>query len=217
MKYDELRTTVLMIKVIPSVSPDLQKQWNMPEGHRSVGFFSTDCDDVGYTCVDEATTKADVKVVLAKSMYGGAGCAQQKYAGEFIGMLSGPNPAEVKAGLAAAFDLLNADATFYSANDDDSVAYYAYTISRTGSSLSECGGIPEGTPIAYLIAPPVEAQYGMDAALKAADVRMCAYFEPPSETNFSGGYLTGTQSACKAACDAFADAVVFCVENPLKY
>ena len=62
-----------------------------------------------------------------------------------------------------------------------------------------------------------EAQYGMDAALKAADVRMCAYFEPPSETNFSGGYLTGTQSACKAACDAFADAVVFCVENPLKY
>ena len=203
MKYDELRTTVLMIKVIPSVSPDLQKQWNMPEGHRSVGFFSTDCDDVGYTCVDEATKKADVKVVLAKSMYGGAGCAQQKYAGEFIG----PNPAEVKAGLAAAFDLLNADATFYSANDDDSVAYYAYTISRTGSYLSECGGIPEGTPIAYLIAPPVEAQYGMDAALKAADVRMCAYFEPPS----------GTQSACKAACDAFADAVVFCVENPLKY
>ena len=88
---------------------------------------------------------------------------------------------------------------------------------RTGSYLSECGGIPEGTPIAYLIAPPVEAQYGMDAALKAADVRMCAYFEPPSETNFSGGYLTGTQSACKAACDAFADAVVFCVENALKY
>ena len=85
MKYDELRTTVLMIKVIPSVSPDLQKQWNMPEGHRSVGFFSTDCDDVGYTAVDEATKKADVKVVLAKSMYGGAGCAQQKYAGEFIG------------------------------------------------------------------------------------------------------------------------------------
>jgi ethanolamine utilization protein EutL len=150
-------------------------------------------------------------------MYGGAGCAQQKYAGEFIGMLSGPNPAEVKAGLAAAFDLLNADCTFYSANEDDTVAYYAYTISRTGSYLSECGGVPEGTPIAYLIAPPVEAQYALDAALKAADVRMCCYFEPPSETNFSGGYLTGTQSACKAACDAFADAVVFCVENALKY
>jgi len=150
-------------------------------------------------------------------MYGGAGCAQQKYAGEFIGMLSGPNPAEVKAGLAAAFDLLNADCTFYSANEDDTVAYYAYTISRTGSYLSECGGIPEGSPIAYLIAPPVECQYAIDAALKAADVRMCCYFEPPSETNFSGAYLTGTQSACKAACDAFADAVVFCVENALKY
>ncbi len=217
MKYDELRTAVLMVKVIPNVSPDLVKQWNLPEGHRSVGFFSTDCDDVGYTAVDEATKKADVYVCLAKSMYAGAGNATQKYAGEFIGMLSGPNPAEVKAGLAAAFDLVNGDATFYSANEDDSVAYFAYCISRTGTYLSEGDGIPVGSPMAYLIAPPIEAQYGIDAALKAADVRMTAYFEPPSETNFSGAHLTGTQSACKAACDAFADAVVYCVENALKY
>ncbi|WBA81391.1 BMC domain-containing protein [Endozoicomonas sp. GU-1] len=56
--------------------------------------------------------------------------------------------------------------------------------------------------------------YGLDAAMKAADVTLCQLFEPPSETNFGGALLTGSQSACKAACDAFADAVRFVAENP---
>ena len=37
---------------------------------------------------------------------------------------------------------------------------------------------------------------------------LAALFAPPSETNFGGGFLTGTQSACKAACEAFAAAVL---------
>ena len=45
------------------------------------------------------------------------------------------------------------------------------------------------------------------AALKAADVKMCVLYAPPSETNFGGALLTGSQSACKSACDAFAAAV----------
>ena len=36
---------------------------------------------------------------------------------------------------------------------------------------------------------------GLDEALKASDVELAALFEPPSETNFGGGLLTGTQSA----------------------
>ena len=55
-----------------------------------------------------------------------------------------------------------------------------------------------------------------DAALKAADVRLAAFFGPPSETNFGGGLLTGSQSACKSACDAFAEAVKFVAQNPKK-
>ena len=78
-------------------------------------------------------------------------------------------------------------------------------------------GIQEGEAIAYLIAPPLEAMYALDAALKAADVRMAAFYGPPSETNFGGGLLTGSQSACKAACDAFAEAVKFVAENPTKF
>ena len=52
-----------------------------------------------------------------------------------------------------------------------------------------------------------KAERVLDEALKASDVELAAWFSPPSETNFAGGLLTGTQSACKAACEAFAQAV----------
>lgn len=217
MRNDPLKVTVLSVKLIPNVDDDMKKQFNLPEGHRSIGMITTDCDDVGYTALDEATKKAEVQVTYAKSFYGGAANANTKLAGEFIGILSGPTPAEVRSGLNAAIDFIENDACFYSANDDDSIAYYAHCISRTGSYLSEIAGIPEGEAIAYLIAPPIEAMYALDAALKAADVQMAAFYGPPSETNFGGGLLTGSQSACKAACDAFADAVKFVADNPTKY
>ena len=56
-----------------------------------------------------------------------------------------------------------------------------------------------------------------DAALKAADVDIAAFYGPPSETNFGGALLTGSQSACKAACDAFAQAVEVVASNPTAY
>ena len=49
--------------------------------------------------------------------------------------------------------------------------------------------------------------YAMDAAMKAADVKLCKLYTPPTQTNFGGGLLTGTRSACEAACAAFAEAV----------
>ncbi|GAB6106659.1 ethanolamine utilization microcompartment protein EutL [Fusibacter bizertensis] len=217
MRNDPLKVTVLSVKLIPNVDDSMREKLNLPEGHRSVGMITTDCDDVGYTALDDATKKAEVSVAYAKSFYGGAANANTKLAGEFIGILSGPTPAEVRSGLNAAIDFIENEACFYSANEDDSIAYYAHCVSRTGSYLSETAGIPEGEAIAYLIAPPIEAMYALDAALKAADVKMAAFFGPPSETNFGGGLLTGSQSACKAACDAFADAVKFVADNPTKY
>ena len=120
-----------------------------------------------------------------------------------------------KSGLEAAVDVIENQAHFVSANEDDSICYYAHCISRTGSYLSEGAGIKEGEALAYLIAPPLEAMYGVDAALKAADVKMCVLYAPPSETNFGGALLTGSQSACKSACDAFAAAVEFVADNPI--
>lgn len=205
------------MKIIPNVNPDMVKEFSLPEGHMSLGLFTSDCDDVSYTALDEATKKADVKVVYAKSFYGGAANANTKLAGEVIGIISGPNPAEVRSGLNAIVDFIENEAAFYSANEDDTIAYYAHCISRSGSYLSQVAGIEEGEAIAYLIAPPLEAMYALDAALKAADVKMAAFYGPPSETNFGGGLLTGSQSACKAACDAFQEAVCFVADQPTKY
>ena len=57
--------------------------------------------------------------------------------------------------------------------------------------------------------------YAMDAAMKAADVKLCKLFNPPSETNFGGGLLTGTQSACDAAAAAFLQAVTEVANTPI--
>lgn len=216
-KNDPLKTSVLAAKIIPNISADLAKDYGLKPGYKSLGLVTADCDDTTYTALDEATKMADVEVVYAKSFYGGAGNATTKLAGEIIGVIAGPNPAEVRSGLNALSDFLLNDAWFISAADDDSVIYYAHTISRTGSYLSKIAGVPEGNSLAYLIAPPLESMYALDMALKAADVRLTNFYGPPSETNFGGGLLTGSQSACKAACDAFASAVCFVAENPLAY
>lgn len=217
MKNDPIRATVLAVKIIPNVNPEMAEVFKLEPHHRSLGLISADIDDVSYTALDEATKKADVQVVYAKSMYAGSANASTKLAGEFIGILAGPNPAEVRSGLNAAIDIIENGACFYSANEDDTIPYYAHCISRTGSYLSKAAGIEEGEAIAYLIAPPLEAIYSLDAALKAADVRLTAFYGPPSETNFGGGLLTGSQSACKAACDAFAAAVQYVAENAVKF
>lgn len=216
MKHDKLRPTVLSTRIISNVSPNLIRELNLPEKHKSIGIITADMDDVTYTALDEATKAADVQVVYGKSMYAGAGNAQTKLAGEVIGIISGPSPAEVRSGMSAALIFMENDGYFISANADDSIVYYAHTVSRTGSYLSSVAGIPEGEPLAYLIAPPLEATFGLDAAMKAADVRLVQFYAPPSETNFGGGLLTGTQSACRAACSAFAEAVQMIAENPLE-
>ena len=156
-------------------------------------------------------------MAYARSMYAGAGNASTKLAGEFIGILAGRNPAEVKSGLDAAIMYIERDACFYSANDEDSIVYFAHCISRTGSYLSSEAGVPEGTAMAYLIAPPLEAMVGLDAALKAAQVELKVFYGPPSETNFAGGLLTGDQAACKAACEAFAETVNKIADQPLVF
>lgn len=217
MKNSPIRATVLSVKIIPNVDPDMATELKLQSHQRSLGMLTTDIDDVSYTALDEATKKADVEVVYAKSFYAGSANASTKLAGEFIGIIAGPNPAEVRSGLNAALDFIQNDACFYSANDDDTIPYYAHCISRTGSYLSKSAGIEEGASLAYLIAPPLEAIYALDAALKAADVKMVAFYGPPSETNFGGGLLTGSQSACKAACDAFAAAVQYVAENPTNF
>lgn len=217
MKGDRMKTGILSVKILANADRALLERLEVPAGHRSLGFITTDCDDVGYASLDEATKKAEVSVAYARSMYAGASNASTALAGEFIGILSGPDPEEVRSGLEAFISYAENDAAFYSANDDDSIVYFAHCISRTGSYLSKAAEVPEGTAMAYLIAPPLEAMVGVDAALKAANVEMRVFYGPPSETNFAGALLTGEQSACKAACEAFAEKVCAIADAPKEY
>ncbi len=217
MRNDRLGANVLSVKMIANAAEDLAKQFDLPKGMKSLGIITSDCDDVTYVALDEATKAAEVEVVYAKSMYGGAGNASTKLAGEVIGILAGPSPAEVSSGLAIAIQVIENEASFISANDDDSIPYFAHVISRSGRFLSKEANVTEGEAIAYLIAPPLEAMLGLDAALKAADVKMGVFYGPPSETNFGGALLSGTQSACKAACNAFAQTVQNVAADPKDY
>ncbi len=54
----------------------------------------------------------------------------------------------------------------------------------------------------------------MDAALKAAEVRVVSYTPPPSETNYMGVMLTGDQPGCKAAALAFQEMVLEVARKP---
>lgn len=213
---EPIKPKVLAVRLIPNVAPDLAEKLGLKEYQRSIGMITANIDDSTYTALDEATKKAEVEVVYAKSFYAGAAHASGPRSGEIIGILAAPNPAEVQAGIDACIDHLENEAFFYTC-DGGQTAWYPHTISRTGSYLSKVAGIAEGEPLAYLIAPPLEAMYGIDAALKAAEVEMKAFYGPPTETNFGGALLTGTQSACRSACEAFQRAVVDVIENALKF
>ena len=201
---------ILAVRYLANASPALCKALGAPQGYPALGLITTDCDDATYIALDAATKAADVTVCYGRSFYAGASNASTPNAGEVMGILAGATPAAVQSGMEAVFSALE-QVGFQQAGE---VPYLAYTVSSTGSFLSREAGIPQGSPLAYLIAPPLESMYAMDAALKAADVELCKLYEPPSETNFGGGLLTGTRSACQAACSAFAAAVAEVSQNP---
>ena len=217
MQLPRVKADLLAIKVIPNVDSSLAKKFNLKNEQRSIGMFTLNIDDIGYTALDEATKYADIDVVYAKSFYAGSNHASGPLSGEFIGMIAGATPEQVRSGLEAVETIVDSGAYFEALNEDASHVLYAHVVSRTGSYLSSLADVAEGDALAYLIAPPLESIYGLDAALKAADVEIKVLFEPPTETNFGGGLLTGSQSACQAAADAFRDTIVELVKNPLRY
>ena len=201
---------VLAVRYLASAGPALCKGLGAPDGYPCLAMLTTDSDDATYIALDEATKAADVKVCYGASFYAGAANASTPHAGEVIGILAGPTPGAVRSGMEAAVGALSR-VGFEAVNG---VPYLAHTVSSTGSFLSAEAGVKEGSALAYLIAPPLESMYAMDAALKAADVKLCKLYSPPSETNFGGGLLSGTQSACDAACSAFATAVADVANQP---
>ena len=215
MKGDRISAKLLSLQEIPNAESGLLEKLNVPQGYKSLGIVTTTIDDVSYAAIDEATKAADVTVVYAKSFYGGSTNASTALAGEFIGIIAGPDPSDVRSGLNAFISYIENVAFFYSADENGDIPYFAHCISQTGTYLSEQAGVPRGTSMAYLIAPPNEAIVALDAALKAADVEIKVFYGPPTETNFAGGLLTGEQYACEEACRAFSKAVCRVADEPI--
>ena len=193
----------LAVRYLANAAPQLCEGLGISREMPSLGILTTDCDDATYIALDAATKAAEVEVVYGRSFYAGAGSASTPHAGEVIGILAGKTPGAVRSGMEAALSALER----IGFEDLGGVPCLAWTVSSTGSFLAKEAGVAAGTALAYLIAPPLEAVYAMDAALKAAAVTVCKLYTPPTETNFGGGLLSGTRSACEAACSAFREAV----------
>ena len=203
---------VLAVRYLANASSVLAKGLGAPKGYPSLAMLTTDCDDATYIALDAATKAADVQVSYGRSFYAGAANASTPNAGEVIGILAGPTPGAVRSGMEAALGALQR----IGFEEVGGVPYLAHTVASVGSFLAKEAGVSAGSAVAYLIAPPLEGMYAMDAALKAADVKLCKLYAPPSETNFGGGLLSGTQSACEAACAAFAQSVAEVARMPIE-
>ena len=207
-----IKTNVLAVRYLANASDTLCDKLGIAKGYPSLAMLTADSDDPTYIALDEATKAADVVVSYTHSFYAGAENASTPLAGEVIGILAGKTPGAVRSGMEAALSALSRIGF-----EDVGVPCLAHTVSSCGSFLAKEAGVKEGSALAYLIAPPLESMYALDAALKAADVKLCKLYAPPTETNFGGALLTGTQSACSAAAAAFLQSVTEVAINPINY
>lgn len=215
MKNSKIFAHILSARIIPQVHQELAEALKLRPDQKSLLMFTNDIDDVAYISIDEATKECVVDVVYGESMYAGSANASSPLAGDGIFMLAGPNPDEVRN----AFKYIqrtHETVYFTSMDDEDSNFYLSWCISRSGSYLSELCKVPEGTSIAYCVGAPLESMYALDVAAKAADVKIGAFFGPPSPTNYGGALFVGTQSACQAACNAFSEAAQSVMDAPVR-
>jgi ethanolamine utilization protein EutL len=206
---------VLSVRRLPSADPALVVAYGGdPTRHAALGLVTCDQDDAMYVALDEATKHAPVDVIFARSFYAGSAHASGRLSGEILGVLGASEPEAIEHGLAALLRCLAHDACFYDADGKRTVTVFPHVITSLGEYLSREAGLTPGAPMAYLVAPPIEATIGLDAALKAAEVRAVRVVPPPTETNFACAWLTGSLDACEAAAIAYAAAVVDVATTP---
>lgn len=217
MILEPILPTVLSVRRLPNASPALVTAYGGdPAKHTSLGLVTCDQDDAMYVALDEATKHAPVDVIFAKSFYAGSAHASGRLSGEILGVIAAAEPEAIEHGLEALLRCLAHDACFYDADGKRTVTVFPHVIASLGEYLSKQAGLPPGSSMAYLVAPPIEATIGLDAALKAADVQAVRVMPPPTETNFAAAWLAGSLEDCEAAAVAFAEAVVDVATDPVR-
>jgi ethanolamine utilization protein EutL len=214
MILEPIVPTVLSVRRLPNADPALIAAYGGDARHTSLGLVTCDQDDAMYVALDEATKHASIDVIFAKSFYAGSAHASGRLSGEILGVIAASEPEAIEHALDALVRCLAHDACFYDADGKRGVTVFPHVIASLGEYLAREAKLAVGTPMAYLVAPPIEATIGLDAALKAADVRAVRVVTPPTETNFACAWLTGTLDACEAAAVAYAAAVVDVAASP---
>jgi ethanolamine utilization protein EutL len=215
LELPAVKPRVLAVRTIADASPALAAALGLAPDRRALGLITATSDDALFASLDQGTKASPAEVVYARSFYAGAAHASGPLSGECIGIYAARDPSEIDAAVGACLAYLAEEAWFYGVAlapagvaRGPRVLFFPHVIASLGRYLAPLAGVPVGSAMAYLIAPPLESVVAIDAACKAAEVRLTKWFGPPSETNFGGGYLVGDQPACEAAARAFAAAVL---------
>ncbi|MBX7097146.1 MAG: ethanolamine utilization microcompartment protein EutL [Myxococcaceae bacterium] len=216
MSLTDLWPKLLACRQLDQVDAQLGKALGLdPARHRSAGLVTCDQDDALYVALDHCTKFADVDVTFGQSFYAGSAHASGPLSGEVMGIVAGAHPDHVAEALWALKGHLAVVRFQTWAPVGSHPSFLAHVISETGRYLAPQAGLTPGAPMAYLIAPPLEATIAVDAALKTAGVTLAKWLPPPSETNFAGAFLSGELPALEAARDAFVAAVHDVARTPL--
>lgn len=217
MRRDKIYPEILSSFLITQITDEVARQLCLAPDTKSAAIITANIDDFIFLALDEATKKADIRADFAASFYGGNPNASSKLQGEGIGIISGTTVSEVKAGLEVIHDMEKNKLIYaVSCNEDDSIAYLTFTVAKIGTYFAKDLSLDVGTSIAYLVGPPVESIYGADEAIKTSGAELVKLYKAPEvETNNGGAILTGSQSECMAACDAFGRAVQYVADNPI--
>jgi ethanolamine utilization protein EutL len=205
---------VLSARLIPAPHAETLGTFSKKKSEgQSFGLISSDFDHALFVALDEATKASPVQVIYAKSMYAGLSRTLDPFTGEGMGILAGGDDDIVREGLKAAVRALET-ISFYK-TEGAGITFFPHVISSLGEYLSKEMGLSAGESAAYLIAPPVESVIALDAALKAANVRLVRHFGPPTETNRGGGLLSGELQECQAAAAAFTSSLEYFAVSPV--
>lgn len=209
-----IRPKVLGIKLIPDPHEELLGVLKLSqERPLSIGLISADFDHALFVALDEATKFAPVEVHVTRSLYGESQFSQNQLMGKSLGVLAGADEEVVRHGLKVVSHSMER-ILYYKVDDSAPSIFFSHVVSSVGTFLSKQAQINVGESLAYLMAPPVEALVALDAALKAAQVRVAKYFAPPTETNYGGALLTGPLQECEAAVEAFKNCLSSIGQSP---
>ena len=134
---------IVMQKIIANVSPEQRRIWNVPEEHTSAGIISSDCEDVMWLAVDDATKKAKMKVLQIETVYGGVQYSSRKFGGEITAIISGPKVSDVKSALRYIKDYVENHSGNYAFNEEGSLGCYVDLVPRAGKYYQETLGVKE--------------------------------------------------------------------------